>query len=289
MDEETLTRICNSVISPLNNQIEKLSTDFNDKLLDLSKSIEFNVQSIVVNIKNEFLAELKKRDEEILKLKSQVSTLNAKVQKICENADQPTSLDSVILQEKRKLKPIQFKQANENKIEKDLVLIGDSLIKHVNLDLVNPGKNNELCCFRGATVDTIRKEIIDIDAKFSIKTLVLHVGSNCIPSDLPLSVTAQILDLVDQITVQMPNTKLLVSAILPKINAGYNPGINQINTELCNASLTGNFAVVQHKHFSRDGLINFGYYVNREVENEKPIHLNYGGVARLGCDIKYAL
>ena len=185
---------------------------------------------------------------------------------------------------------INFLKIDKNsKAKKDLVIIGDSIVKHINMDLVNPGKDNQLFCFKGGNVKTIRKEIIDIDAKLSIKSLVLHVGSNFIPADSPDLVAAQILDLVKEIQIQMPSTKIYISAILPKINADYNPGINFINSTLYNESLKKGFVFIQHNKFSRNGVIDFRLYVKREVEAERPIHLSYGGVARLACDIKYAI
>ena len=80
MDEEALKRICSAFILPLNNQLDNLTAEFKEKLTDLSKAIEFNIQTVIHNVKKEFLSELKKRDDEIKNLKEKVSTLTKKVE-----------------------------------------------------------------------------------------------------------------------------------------------------------------------------------------------------------------
>ena len=191
---------------------------------------------------------------------------------------------------KSETRKINFKsKPRSEKVDKDLVFIGDSIIKHVKLNLVNPDKTNELCCIPGADISRIEQEIIKADEKYNMKKLALHVGSNEIPINDPEKVAHKLVNLIKATKKQMPDTELYFSAILPKISSSYNPGINYINQFLYNSSKTDNFTFVQHPQFSRNGIINFDNYARVEVQSNRAIHLSKGGVARLACNIRYAI
>ena len=95
--------------------------------------------------------------------------------------------------------------------------------------------------------------------------------------------------LIKDIKRQMPDTKLFVSAVLPKFDSKLNPGINCINLKLFNNSVNLNYYFIQHPQFCRNGQFELNLFAKSEVQQKKPLHLSKGGVARLACNIRYAV
>ena len=86
---------------------------------------------------------------------------------------------------------------------------------------------------RGTQIAEVRSKLMDLNDKYEINNLLLNVGSNEIPLKDPLEVARELSDLITEIKVYMPATKLYVSAIFPKIGPEYLPGINEINFLIC--------------------------------------------------------
>ena len=234
------------------------------------------------NLRTEFYEELHQRDKKIELLEKEIKNIKEG------NSVSTSPVHDNIADFKEKCVPFD-KKPRRNKVNKDLVFVGDSIIKHVNMNLLNKDKENELCCFPGANVLKIRNELVNIESKFNIKRLVLHMGTNCIPKDTTDVVASKLLHVIKEIRLHMPETKLYVSAILPKITKDYNPGINAINLQLYRESIKMGFFLIQHPQFSQNSILSLDLFVSREVLNKRPLHLNHRGVATLACNIKYAL
>ena len=82
----------------------------------------------------------------------------------------------------------------------------------------------------------------------------------------------------------MPRTDIYFSAILPKVDNNFTPGINEINSLVFSACKALDIKFVQHQRFSRNGLMNESLYTLSDL-----IHLNRGGVRQLSYDIKTSL
>ena len=115
---------------------------------------------------------------------------------------------------------------------------------------------------------------------YVIKNIYLHVGSNEIPEKSPYEVTEELASFLAEIKIYMPQTKVYLSAVLPKNHENYLLGINQINYILCSICNSLGMVFVQHSRFCRDGQIDWALYAY------DGIHLNRRGIAQLTADIK---
>ena len=89
--------------------------------------------------------------------------------------------------------------------------------------------------------------------------------------------------MVNEMKIKMPNTKIFVSDILPKMGTIFNNGLQRLNNKLYYASKNMGFKVINHFQFCVDGKIVDNFYARDQI------HLSRGGVARLGCNFKYML
>ena len=175
-------------------------------------------------------------------------------------------------------------QADEDEDEKgsiDFLSLGDSLVRWVNVNKINPGSNsNKLVCRPGAKIMDIRACLEELDGHYDIRNLFINVGSNEIPENDPFEVATRLTSLLAEIKVQMPLTKVYVSAILPKLGPEYIPGINDINYLMFNNCKILDVVFVQHPEFCSRGYINFDLLAGDSI------HLNRLGIQQFENDIK---
>ena len=165
----------------------------------------------------------------------------------------------------------------------DFLFIGDSICKHLSVDLVNPGGQNKLICRPGAKIPEIREALSSIHTQYKVDKLAVHVATNHIPQETPRDVARELIEFIDEIKSNMPETHLFISLILPKFNHHWLKGINCINREIVDASLRMDFDIIQHPYFSSRGHINDSLLANDGV------HLSRLGVKQFGMDIKRGL
>ena len=122
---------------------------------------------------------------------------------------------------------------------------------------------------------------VESHKKENISKLVLCVGTNHIPEESPDLVANNLLSLINEIRTHMPDTKLLVSSILPKINKNFLRGIDYINYVLSQQSKTLGFRLINNSQFCTDG-----QFDNTLFSNDM-LHLSRKGVIQLGRNIKY--
>ena len=163
----------------------------------------------------------------------------------------------------------------------DLVVCGDSIVKYLDVDQINPDKPNKLVCLPGGRIHDIRNAVVDLAKTHSVNHLVLHVATNNTPSESPKEVIEKMHRLIKEIKTNMPSTSLYISAVLPKTCSNWLPGINQINLGLCRSQIAMNYVFIQHPRFASQGRI------NENLFSGDAIHLNRRGVAQLAIDIKY--
>ena len=166
--------------------------------------------------------------------------------------------------------------------EADLLLIGDSIIRHIHVDRLNAnGTVNEMICLPGKKTEDIKLSLKNAVRKSNYKNVIIHCSSNNIPDEPPIKVANDLIMLARTVRENMPTTNCFVSAVLPKICPGYLPGINEINQLVCDASSKYGFKFIQHPQFSSGGILNTLLYAKRELVNSRPIHLSFKGVAQL--------
>ena len=62
-----------------------------------------------------------------------------------------------------------------------MLIIGDSIIKHIDVNRIYPGHTNMKVCLPGARADKVYEKIVELNHKYCYDTVIVHVGSNYIP------------------------------------------------------------------------------------------------------------
>ena len=167
-------------------------------------------------------------------------------------------------------------------VEKDLLVIGDSLLKGVTPS--NLGLNDEeasVISIPGARPVDISEEFRNqINLGHSYKRILVHVGSNLIPKFAPEVAAAKITQCMEYIRQLAPHSKLAFSPILPKLGSHLNAGINYISTTVFRSGEIGprrtRFGHADHVRMvtgnCRFGRVNPGLFVS------DGIHLSQRGM-----------
>ena len=252
-----------------------------------------DIHEVYTKLKDLFFYELGLRDQKIADLEDTVNALKDQNKRAAElNAVSIQELKNEITQISGKLTAVEeSKQKNiaeeipvvstaKNKL--DLLIVGDSIVKYVNPEKINPGGRNKLICIPGGTLPDIRNALIYESKHNYIDSLVLNLGTNHLSFESPTSIGEQLSNFCAEIRQNLPNTRLLFSGLLPKTSDYYTPTVSFINNRLFQASKIHGFKLIMHKKFFyEDGSINFS------LLSKDKIHLNKHGVAVFGSTIKY--
>ena len=117
----------------------------------------------------------------------------------------------------------------------DVVVAGDSIVKHVDVESELP--NSHLIRLPGAKGHAVHRAVNSLAETADIQQLVLHFGTNNIPMDFvqaskmcqPTAIAGDVINTLMNIQSQHPSTKLHFSALLPKVDRVFNQGIDIIN------------------------------------------------------------
>lgn len=265
---------------------------------DLTNAIKLlptkdDLHDVYTKLKDLFFFELGLRDQKIADLEDSVNALKDQSKRAAEqNALTIQELKNELNLVSGKLTAI---ESNKNvnipdeipvvstaKNKYDLLIIGDSIVKYVDPEKINPGGRNKLICIPGGTLPDIRNALIQESKDNYIDSLILNLGTNHLPVESPISISENISNFCAEIRQKLPNTRLLLSGILPKSSEHYTPSISFINNRLFKASKNYRFKLIMHKKFfHEDGSINFS------LLSKDKIHLNKHGVAVFGSTLKY--
>ena len=302
--------------------VQKLFENFSSKIElmltslcnkdDMAK-LKLDMESLLENHVNNIRAELDIRDQVIANLDERISKLESSVVTLVQSRDNASrerhdlanrsddienhfnaEITNIHIANNLELESNQSVGSNDendaesqrNEIERekvDLLIIGDSIVRHLNPELINPGKINKLLCLPGAQTSEVKRSLIEYSRKFDIDEIVIHTGCNSIPSNSPMDVADEIAFLLRDIESNLPNVRCHVSAILPKISKAWLPGINEINELLYDVCDVLNYNLIQHNMFANSG------HINDELFARDTVHLSRRGVAQLGMDIKRSI
>ena len=290
-------------------KLENVLVPIEEKLAGLSVTVESlatkeDLQKFLITLEEKFTEQLIERDRKIFELEEKVILLTEQREGDIELAkrlnDKITNLEKNLVESESKLRhQLDNLVANETdddsdddsddddtgslKQPLDFLLIGDSICKHINVDLVNPGGQNKLICRPGAKIPEIREALKSIKTQYAIDKVALHIATNHVPDESPREVAKKVIDFIDEIKINMPKSQLFVSLVLPKYNNSWLEGINCINQQIFDASLRMGFKVIQHPYFSNGGQIS-DTLLARDM-----IHLSRLGVKQFGVDLKHSL
>ena len=170
-------------------------------------------------------------------------------------------------------------------VEHDLLVIGDSILRDLNPNVINPGGDTTVKCLPGARPEDVIDEFRRISESDSYKRIIVHVGSNLIPKFNPAYVSSKVIECLETVKKLSPRSKLAFSQILPKEGGHLNAGINAINQQVWSSGLCGpsrtRFGSIPHGEFFCDR----GGYVIPQLFTGDRIHLSSNGKLQLAKSI----
>ena len=278
----------------MSDPIEEKLANLTDTLVNLATKDD--ICALLLNIEQKFATELLERDRKIHELEE-------KLERLIDQRDDDLQffkrLNDKVVELEKSLTIVQSNSGEQNEgddsdsdVEEDenpikepldMLVISDSICRHLNVDLVNPGSKNKLICRPGAKIDEIRSALINFEAHYAINKLVIHVMTNNIPDEAPEEIAREMSEFIDDIKTNMPRTKLFVSLVLPKYHPSWLKGINRLNALIFNASRRLDFHVIQHPQFAERGHVNDALFAGDRL------HLNRLGIKQLGVDIKHCV
>ena len=213
------------------------------------------------NLVKKFDAEIRKRDTKIEHLEQLLeSHITSK------NIDIQVPKDDI---------PIDIPTVDSNQRKHcDTLLIGDSIIKYVNIDTISQGENIHICV-PGARADNIWSRIVEISLTHRFDSIVIHCGSNYVPHRTSDFMIHDLIDLLTAVQDLLPNTHLYYSSLLPKLNASFLPGVKRFNRRMKEECIELGVGFITHHRFG------LNYEQDRRMICKDGVHLNYSGVATL--------
>ena len=237
------------------------------KLEDDLERKEIRIHDLEVYV-NEHIESEDRLKEELMQKDDQIKQLLAERQ-----------TDRIKLDGPFNLPPSDWSEAVD-KSHHDLLLIGDSIIKHCSPDKILPGKDSIVSCHPGARTEKIASEIKKILTKSTFDQIIIHAGINSIPQHSPAYVSDQIIELMESVKQLAPKSKIAFSGLLPKVGPWFLPGINEINNTVFVAGRNkhSHFQFIQHKNYIVDKR---GSVDSSLFSKSDGIHLSMKGVQAL--------
>ena len=274
MDEETITRIFSKLLASMNQKISDLTVSLHEKLNATIQSVELKYKSELES-RDKLISELFEKNDAFSK---ECTELKEKLK----SADRTSPCTSTYNHYERHNIP-EWNEVSHATIEPplapkvDLLVIGDSIVSHLDVDRLNPGGNNKLICKRGCKVEDIRNALmVEAHSTEGLSHCIVHVGSNHAPEDPPHILASKILSLLKEIRMNMPRTAIHFSAILPKYGDDYSPGINFVDSTVRKYQHSIGYSFIDHPNF----------LWNDDLICSDGVHPSYKGVAQLAMDIR---
>ena len=281
----------------------------NSNFINLTNTFHSKFDDTIKSLESRYKEDLRKRDDLIATLTEKLDSIEierdstrtelaqlrdlVKESKTADNTD-PKSIYEYVYQEAHvvpdwnekadmdaeSIADVTFKGQKENI---DLLIAGDSCVKHLDVNRILPGRNNDLLCKRGGNITDIRNEVMKYNSSHDVAHCVIHVGTNLIPNEPPHVVSAKIISLMKELRVNMPKTSFHFSEILPKYDVEndieYTAGINLINWWVHQYTSKIGFSCIGHPQFNVPE--------NRNFICKDGVHPSFKGVAQMAKNIKY--
>ena len=159
--------------------------------------------------------------------------------------------------------------------QEDSILVGDSMIRHQLEEFCERApKQRKRYCYPGAKIDDIANELKEIMEKEKQDSLyIVHVGTNDVKTTNSEELIAKYKQMIS--TLKEKRTNLIISGILPRINAEnqfYNKAFSTNNRlkSLCSKENVEFINLWDH------------FYDQKSLYNHDGLHLNPVGSARFG-------
>ena len=168
-------------------------------------------------------------------------------------------------------------QASKSKV----VIIGDSMIKHLDPKRIQNGLQNRkvtIKTFPGARIDDMKHYAVPTLATKS-NALIVHIGTNDLRNNTPSNLLSSLEDLGEMIMQYTnKNTNLIWSEIMTRTDdPTLTNKVNLVNNSLARLCETRNWGLIKNNNITGNLLNNSG------------LHLNKQGTATLAKNIKQCI
>ena len=235
------------------------------------------LESLFTETKRNFEVELKKRDENISELFSKISELTNKF----------PPLDATVSDESEDIE--ESLPVEAEKTTRDLLIIGDSLLRNLDTNNINPGGDTQVECIGGARPVDVVDKFRAMCKTEEFKRVVVHVGTNLIPKYSRAGVADKITECLELIRQLSPKSKVAFSRLLPKEGDHLLAGINEVNGLVRRGGESGHFRSRYATICHRDFFAGRTSRVNARLFKKDGIHLSELGDRALECSLKRGL
>ena len=261
----------------------------NELVSEVFKSIESALAKVsgeLVKIK-ESLISRDTFDQELVSLKSEIEN------KISISDSKISALEQALHNQKLIIEAIQTQVTEFHyqpgavgsggaipKLEKKLIVVGDSLVKHLDLKKIFPDGDNLLICLPGARIGTIRRKIQKMAAIYDADHIIIVVGANHNSED-SIVLATKIKFLLKESKELFPHSKLHYSAYLPKFSDALIPFVTDFNYRMKKICWGIGVDLIYNSQFIQNGK------ADQTLLARDGLHLSRKGVATLGSNMKY--
>ena len=244
---------------------------------DIDTLLSNHLKKLREEIRAEFNEELQKRDDKISELENQIRSIRIEtgteedIEDLIEEETWDYGDGDVV-----------------DKEELDYLSSGDSIIMHLDPMAVVPG-NSVNISLRGKSTAEVRECIKEKLRTCNVKVISIHSGSNSIPQKPADEVANELIGLAKSIKNKTPNTKVVISGILPKLHCSLNPGINYIYNKLDRNQRRFGYKFARHPQFCQYGVFKYQLFMYPEVQTHRPIHISRAGESCLQANLKHAI
>ena len=260
-------------------RIEKLERGLKNKDDELR-----NLRNELRNTKKEFTEELATKDLVISELFVKIENITTLPQNVVTAPENTSSNDTSIPTNELD------DSATTPKIEEDLLVIGDSLLRNLDVEILNPGGGATVSCLPGARPRDVVKKFRELTKTHRFKRVIVHVGTNLIPKFSRETCSARIIDCLESIRDIAPESKLAFSSVLPKLDQNLLEGINQVNFDVIRSGKLGPKRT-RYGHISHVSQFTTAATgaVDRELFTRDGIHLTEKGRLGLAKSLNYLI
>ena len=164
-------------------------------------------------------------------------------------------------------KPMKSTRGDQDSI----TILGDSMIKRLDVRRIHRSVGNNkqvhICTFSGACIEDMDHYVKPLLSK-NPKKVIIHAGTNNIPTDEPESTVSKTSKLGDYIE-RTSNAKVIISSIIVRNDDRLNPKIEVTNDMFKNVCATRKWQFIQNSNISKTDL------------NASGLHLSASGTSLL--------
>jgi hypothetical protein len=148
----------------------------------------------------------------------------------------------------------EFSQQNRDQNGCDVVIIGDSITKHIHGHRLSRKHKVKNMSFPGATVEDMVDFVKPIIRKRP-KKIILHVGTNNLKRDNPEKIGKKIIDLANDLKKQHSSVEIAISSIIHRTDDTLlNAKVDKVNESLEKSCVDNNFGFICNDNIKHDCL-----------------------------------